>query len=77
MTKFYCMAKAQGSVQPKYIHTNYEDAEREALRLHAMLDCEIQILQIVTVIKKEVVPVTELKTKVIRIATADQLQLPF
>lgn len=53
-----------GSYPPKFIHNDISAAVTEAKRLQNYLGGEVKILSIVGVVKKEHVPVTELKQTV-------------
>lgn len=53
-----------GGYPPKFIHTDIGAAVTEAKRLQKYLGGEVKILQIIGVVKKEHVPVTELKQTV-------------
>lgn len=61
MNKFYVMTKS-GTTPPKYVHQHMDTAIAEATRLHHLLNDEVFILEVVGIIKKVEVPVTELKS---------------
>lgn len=55
---------SNGAHIPKFIHNDILPAITEAKRLQNYLGGEVKILQIIGVVKKEHVPVTELKQTV-------------
>lgn len=79
MPKQFMILATNGSHSPKYVHHDIGPAVAEAERLHHKLGGEVFILQVIGVVKKEVVPVTELKTvtKVLKDLIIDTDDLPF
>lgn len=79
MPKQFMILATKGSHPPKYVHHDIRPAIAEAERLHNKLGGEVFILQVIGVVKKEVVPVTELKTvtTVLKDLIIDTDDLPF
>lgn len=69
----YLLQTKTGLTPPKYIHHDIDLAITEAKRLHELLNTDVMILQIVGVVEKKEVPVTELKTKVTMFTERDEL----
>ena len=61
MNKQYMLLASNGRHAPKHVHNDIALALDEAKRLQNYLGGEVHILQVIGVVKKEHVPVTELK----------------
>lgn len=79
MPKQFMILAKNGSNPPTYVHNEISAAVAEAERLHNKLGGEVFILQVIGVVKKEQVPVTELKTvtKVLKDLIIETDDLPF
>lgn len=51
-----------GTTPPRHIHTEYDLAVAEAMRLSESLNTEVEILKVVAVVRREEVPVTTTKS---------------
>lgn len=75
MPQFKLMTST-GTTPPRYVHYSIEDAQKQAIRLCELHNCQVEILQIVGTVSKKQVPVTALKT-VVEMMPGQSDDLPF